>query len=765
MMTTTDNLLAEFQRLEDALHSRLELEAVLARISTSFINLPEDEIDQGILRALEQIGCFAGADRSFLAQYTEDGLWMSGTHEWCAEGIPPQQGRVQNASIEAFPWFNLHVMRRETVFYVPGVIDLPPEAAAERAEFEAEGIRSLVAVPMESRGQVVGFIGFSSHSSPKIWPDDALDLLRMMSSVFANVLEHQRVQAIQTGQRHFLELLATEGTLSETLSALVRIIEEQSPGMLGLVLLLDGTKLRLGASVSLPPEYLDTLEGLEIGPLVGSCGTAAFLRRPVVVEDIAQDSRWDGLRAVALRYGLRACWSEPVFSSAGDVLGTFAMYYRSPRSPTDTEQRTIQTAAHLAGVAIEHKRAQEALQQANLDLERRVQERTRELQRRRQVAESLRSTIAVINSNRSLKDILNFIVAQAKDLLMADACVLHSVDLDNESVTLEAGCGWPEELSQPATMPLTAPDHSRDTVLMQQIRFGNYPQGYADQALHDPELDPKTRQRKALIRTRYAASLSVPLVIAGELFGSLIFYYEAPQQFLDEQLEVASTFAEQAALAIENARLRERVQRSAAEAERGRLARDLHDSVTQTLFSASLIAEVLPRVWQDNPDDGRGLLEDVRLLTRGALAEMRTLLLELRPAALLQADLSESLRHLVDAATARAGIPVTLEVRGREPLPPDMKLALYRIAQEALNNLAKHADASQASIVLDSRRGFGELAISDDGRGFDRKTVSPDHLGLGIMAERAHSVGARTTIDSRPGQGTRVTVHWSEKEI
>ncbi|MBI5668217.1 MAG: GAF domain-containing protein [Chloroflexi bacterium] len=765
MMTATDSLLAEFQRLEDALHFRLELEAVLARISTSFINLPEDEIDRGILRALEQIGRFAGADRSFLAQYTDDGLWLNGTHEWCADGIPPQAGRLQKVSIEAYPWFNLHILRRETVFYVPGIVDLPPEANAERGEFAAEGIRSLVAVPMESRGQIVGFIGFSSHSSPKIWPDDAVDLLRMMSSVFVNVLEHQRVQAIQTGQRRFLELLATEGTLSETLRALVQIIEEQSPGMLGLVLLLDGTRLHLGASVSLPQDYLDTIEGLEIGPLVGSCGTAAYLCQPVIVEDIAQDPRWDGLRSVALQYGLRACWSEPVLSSAGDVLGTFAMYYQSPRSPTDTEQRTIQTAAHLAGVAIEHKRAQEALQQANLDLERRVQERTRELQRRRQVAESLRSTIAIINSNRSLADILNFIVAQAKDLLMAEACVLHSVDLDNDSVTLEASCGWPDELRQPATLPLAAPENARDTLLLRQIRFGNYPPDYADQALRDPALDPKTRQRKAFIRTRYAASLSVPLVIAGELFGSLIFYYTVPQQFLDEQLEVAATFAEQAALAIENARLRERVQRSAAEAERGRLARDLHDSVTQTLFSASLIAEVLPRVWQDNPDEGRGLLEDVRLLTRGALAEMRTLLLELRPAALLQSELSDSLRHLADAATARAGIPVKLEVRGREPLPPDMKLALYRIAQEALNNIAKHADAGHAGVVLDSQPGCGELVISDDGCGFDRAAVSPDHLGLGIMAERAQAVGARTMIDSRPGQGTCITVRWSEKEI
>jgi signal transduction histidine kinase len=299
---------------------------------------------------------------------------------------------------------------------------------------------------------------------------------------------------------------------------------------------------------------------------------------------------------------------------------------------------------------------------------------------------------------------------------------------------------------------------------MRQISYSNYSPDEAENTLNDPAFDTRTRERKALIRSHYAASLSVPLMIKSELFGSLIFYYETPQQFPDEQLDVAATFAEQAALAIENTRLRERIGRSAAEAERGRLARDLHDSVTQTLFSASLIAEVLPRVWKESQEEGRGLLEEVRLLTRGALAEMRTLLLELRPAALLQAELAESLRHLVDATAARASISVKLVVHGRELLPAETKVALYRIAQEALNNIAKHAEADEAVVTLDSRPGAGEMTITDDGRGFEREAVSPDHLGLGIMAERAQSIGAQLTIHSQPGHGTHILVRWQEKE-
>ena len=137
-----------------------------------------------------------------------------------------------------------------------------------------------------------------------------------------------------------------------------------------------------------------------------------------------------------------------------------------------------------------------------------------------------------------------------------------------------------------------------------------------------------------------------------------------------------------------------------AEEERTRLARDLHDAVSQTLFSTSLIAEVLPRLWERNKDEGLKKLEEVRQLTRGALAEMRTLLFELRPAALADAELSDLLRQLSESVIGRARVPVTLEVEGTCEIPPDVKIAFYRIAQEALNNIAKHSGASHAQITL-----------------------------------------------------------------
>jgi signal transduction histidine kinase len=238
---------------------------------------------------------------------------------------------------------------------------------------------------------------------------------------------------------------------------------------------------------------------------------------------------------------------------------------------------------------------------------------------------------------------------------------------------------------------------------------------------------------------------------------------------------VIKALAQQAAVAIENIRFHERAQHLAVMEERGRLARELHDAVTQTLFSASLIAEAVPTVWEKDPKQGRDLLQELRSLSRGALAEMRTLLLELRPAALVETHLEDLLRQLGEAASGREGIPVKVMVEGKGTLPPEVHIALYRIAQEALNNVVKHARASQVTIRLcyscvDLAEGVKSqtqsvlLSIIDNGRGFDLAKAPHHRLGLGIMQERADAIGANLFIDSQAGEGTQVTVMWEQED-
>jgi PAS domain S-box-containing protein len=198
------------------------------------------------------------------------------------------------------------------------------------------------------------------------------DLVEFVGTVI-DVTERKRAEALRDGESRILEMIARDAPLEEILEKLVRVVEAQFPGLLCSVLLLDedGQHARHGAAPSLPQLYTKAIDGLRIGPKAGSCGTAMYRREPVVVTDILQDPLWEAYREVAEPYGLRACWSTPILAHSGKALGSFAMYYREPRSPGPAETRALGMATHLAGIAIERKLAREErerLRQAQADL-------------------------------------------------------------------------------------------------------------------------------------------------------------------------------------------------------------------------------------------------------------------------------------------------------------------------------------------------------------------------------------------------------------
>src|SRR5258707_502074 len=165
-------------------------------------------------------------------------------------------------------------------------------------------------------------------------------------------------------------MLVTGPPLFEILDSLCRLVEEQAKGVLASILLLDGDRLRCGGAPSLPKAYTDAINGAVIGPSAGSCGTAAYRGEPVIVEDIATDPLWADYRDLALTHSLRACWSTPVFSSEGNVIATFAMYYREPRRPTQRDLEVIDAITHLSGAAIQQKLTQEKLERSEAHLAR-----------------------------------------------------------------------------------------------------------------------------------------------------------------------------------------------------------------------------------------------------------------------------------------------------------------------------------------------------------------------------------------------------------
>jgi len=185
---------------------------------------------------------------------------------------------------------------------------------------------------------------------------------RYYQAIIRDISQRKRREALLAGENRVLEMVAKGDSLSDILENLCLLVEEQSSGVLASILLMDanGRQLRHGAAPNLPKAYTEAIDGAFIGPSVGSCGTAAYRAEQVIVSDIATDPLWDAFRDLALSHSLLACWSTPIFSSEGKVIGTFAMYYREPRSPSPREQDTIKHITHLAGVAIQRKLAETA---------------------------------------------------------------------------------------------------------------------------------------------------------------------------------------------------------------------------------------------------------------------------------------------------------------------------------------------------------------------------------------------------------------------
>jgi signal transduction histidine kinase len=251
----------------------------------------------------------------------------------------------------------------------------------------------------------------------------------------------------------------------------------------------------------------------------------------------------------------------------------------------------------------------------------------------------------------------------------------------------------------------------------------------------------------------------VPLVVRGRIIGILSIANSKPDAFTSQEATLALAVARQSAIAIENARLHERTRRVAVLEERQRLSRELHDSVTQALYGISLYAEAASRALSDGESEPAvANLKEIRDTTQEALREMRLLLYELRPPLLEEHGLAAALRARLQAVETRAGLEVDFECSGNGRLPVGAEQELYRLAQEALNNVLKHAHASRVKVRLDMAADRARLDIADDGVGFEPALRGGDGYGLRGMRERVERARGVLQIDSSPGQGTRVLV-------
>ncbi len=451
-------------------------------------------------------------------------------------------------------------------------------------------------------------------------------------------------------------------------------------------------------------------------------------RQPVIIPDVrdeaplAQAFRTMAGEQLDSTFGYIRSWMGVPLISRGEVIGMLSLDSSQPNAYTRRQSLLARTFADKVAVAIENARLYEE-----------EHERRRELQ-------TLLDVAAATGSSLDLEEMLRRTLDRLVDLVGASRA---GVLLVRET------SGQLEPLMIRPERQIAAADLAQLVGASEEILAGGVP------------LYIEPDEQKGFVEP----GAFVPLRTRGQPIGLLAIIGVPAGRFSKGQLALFNSIADQVAVAVENARLYEQAEQAAASAERNRLARDLHDAVSQTLFSASLIAEVLPRLWEKNPEEGRRRLEELRELTRGALAEMRALLMELRPSTLAEFSLVDLLQQLAEATTGRSRLPVELHVEGsQQTLPPEVKIAFYRIAQESLHNISKHAAAESVTMRLRQEPACVQMQVEDDGRGFDTTDIPPNSLGVGIMRERAAAVGAALTIESEIGTGTMITVRQQLEE-
>ncbi len=366
-----------------------------------------------------------------------------------------------------------------------------------------------------------------------------------------------------------------------------------------------------------------------------------------------------------------------------------------------------------------------------------IEGQARETSHRQRVAQGLHEILTILNSNCTLDDVLNYIIAQACRLFDTDGGSIYRLDRSDSSLRVHASHGLDAEI---AALDLSVDSGPIGEVLLKREPLaisntaGLITPGHEEtQASHPLSI---TGSFLRLTR-RYRAFVSIPIIITDQVYGAITLYYEEPRQFSTEELEWIRVLSDQTTLAIENARLVNAIQGKTILEERQRIARDLHDSVTQALYGISLYAEAATRLLASG--DTALVKEHLSMLQSTALEtlqEMRVLIFELRPPVLEQEGLVAALHSRLEAVEARSNLETKLIVRGANQLSSKVEQALYRIAQEALNNILKHAHASRATVSLRQDGPNVTLEISDDGVGFEA-TTSEDRGGWGFVALRS----------------------------
>jgi PAS domain S-box-containing protein len=377
-----------------------------------------------------------------------------------------------------------------------------------------------------------------------------------------------------------------------------------------------------------------------------------------------------------------------------------------------------------------------------LRLEHEVALRTREL-------ESLYRADSILRRSLRISDVLQATVDVAADVLAVEHSIVFVHDGLHDRWLPRASCGFDQQ--DVWRLAPAFDSQSSGTIVSSGLPLGQS----VDSIAPSESWDGVEVLRKHGIRSVF----SVPLVVANEAFAVFSVFNAAPRALTETERRSLLALAERAGMAIETAQLYEAAREKAALEERQKLARELHDSVSQALYAIGLTATAASRLFASDPARVPFLMDDVVRLAETGLTEMRSLIFELRPESIESEGLVGALEKQAAAVRARHGLLIRTAFGSEPQLPLNTKQALYRIAQEALHNTAKHAQAKLVDLELRTNEGELLLRIADDGHGFQTDGKFPGHLGLKSMRERAVAMGATLDVRSSPQAGTEVRVH------
>jgi PAS domain S-box-containing protein len=582
--------------------------------------------------------------------------------------------------------------------------------------------------------------------------------------------DRKKGEALLAAENQILEMVATGNPLAAILDGLCRLVDKLCGKSRASISLIDpnGRCLRRGAGPSLPEAFMAAMDGVEIGPTVGSCGTAAYRKEQVIVSDIATDPLWANYRELALANGLRSAWSTPILSSDGSVLGVFGIYGREPRSPTPQHLHTIKQITHLASVAIERKQAAESL-------------RASELLARGQL-DALTHTLDALaqesDTDRLLEHVLRTIIEQSDALSVSvwdrepdgDSLEVFALIEDDRFQTRRGGTLHPE-----ARLIALGQDHPVWKEILHtglhavledidqpvvRMRVGMGPDATWHDVLDDADLSP------ALLRFKWHSRemgvhtiLFVPMLIAGRVSGFIGIRFSVRRDFRQEEIELTRALAQQATLAIQLTLLSAQSRQSAVMAERNRMAREIHDTLAQGFTGVIVQLEAAEEaISQGRTSEVPAHLEHAGELARESLREARRSVLALRPSALEGNPLGAALTDLVAKMTSGTAVEAKLTVDG-EPreLPAEWENNLLRIGQEVLTNALRHAHPTEFQVRLLFAADEITLHLHDNGCGFD---PMEGHEGFGLQGirERTEAMGGKFTIASAKSQGVTISI-------